>query len=312
MVSVRKPYFEGFLHGMSRTFHIGESKRRWQTDIPPKMRSPLPEPKCPSGDSALYECTVMHHRLVPKVHRFSYRVFYLWLDLDDLDHQDKRLRLFSRNRFNVFSFFDSDHIVKSGADVKENVLQILREDGVDVSLISSIKLLTFPRVLGHIFNPVCFYYCFDADGRPVCAVAEVTNTYHEQKPYILKRLEDPRGFRLTTPKHFYVSPFFGLNLNFDFKLRLPDEHLEIHIDDRDGEDRVLITQLTGKRRELTDRALFACAFKYPLLTLRVIFLIHWHAFLLWIKRLPVHRKAADVDLQRGVYRPHRSISSQKT
>jgi DUF1365 family protein len=204
-------------------------------------------------NSALYECHVMHHRLAPKVHRFQYKVFYLWLDLDEIDALSEHLRLFKRNRWSLFSFFDADHIVKHGRDVKENVLQILREQQIDTTPIASIRLLTFPRVLGYIFNPVCFYYCFDPEGRPICAVAEVTNTFHEQKPYVLRRLEDSGGFRLTTPKHFYVSPFFGLDLKFDFKLRIPTEHLEIHIDDHDGEDRVLITHLTGKQRPLTDR-----------------------------------------------------------
>jgi DUF1365 family protein len=110
--------------------------------------------------------------------------------------------------------------------VKENVLQILREQQIDTAPIASIRLLTFPRVLGYIFNPVCFYYCFDAAGKPLCAVAEVTNTYKEQKPYVIRDLEADGRLRLTTPKHFYVSPFFGLELSFDFKLRIPGEHLE--------------------------------------------------------------------------------------
>ncbi len=262
-------------------------------------------------NSALYECHVMHHRLAPKVHRFQYEVFYLWLDLDEIDALSGQLRLFKRNRWSLFSFFDADHIVKDGRDVKENVLQILREQQIDTTPITSIRLLTFPRVLGYIFNPVCFYYCFDAEGKPLCAVAEVTNTYKEQKPYVIRELEADGRLRLTTPKHFYVSPFFGLELSFDFKLRIPGDHLEIHLDDHDGEDRVLLTSLTGKRRKLDDSALLACAVKYPLLTLRVIFLIHWHAFRLWLKKLPVHRKAAEPHLQRDLYRPHRSISPTK-
>lgn len=260
--------------------------------------------------SAIYECEVMHHRLSPKEHRFSYRLFYLWLDLDELDALSDGLRFFKRNRWALFSFFDADHIVKGQAGARENVLQVAREAGVDTSAIAKVRLLTFPRVLGYIFNPVCFYYCFDADEQPVCAVAEVTNTYREQKPYVMTQQEGDR-FRLITPKHFYVSPFFGLELNFDFKLRLPTEHLEIHVDDRQGEERVMLTSLTGKRRDLSDAALLACAFKYPLLTLRVIFLIHWHAFRLWLKGLRVHRKADQAELQRGVYRPHRSISPIK-
>lgn len=260
--------------------------------------------------SAIYECEVMHHRLSPKVHQFKYRLFYLWLDLDELDTLSSRLRFFKRNRRSVFSFYDSDHILKDAKDTKSNILQIIREAGVETSQIAKVRLLTFPRVFGYIFNPVCFYYCFDADEQPICAVAEVTNTFHEQKPYVLTAQEGDR-FRLNTPKHFYVSPFLDLELHFDFKLRLPNEKLEIHVDDKRGDERVILTSLTGKRRPLTDAALLICAFKYPLLTLRVIFLIHWHALRLWMKGLRVYRKADQPNLQSGVYRPHHSISSAK-
>ena len=138
-------------------------------------------------------------------------------------------------------------------------------------------------------------------------MAEVTNTFHEQKPYLLTNQDQPQRFRLLTPKHFYVSPFSALDLNFDFKLPVPGEQLEIHIDDREDTAPILITTLTGQRRSLTDGALLTCLFKYPLLTLRVIWLIHWHAFRLWLKRLPFHRKSAQPELQLGVLRPHASL-----
>ena len=261
--------------------------------------------------SAIYECQILHHRLMPKVHRFSYNVFYLWLDLDELETWSKRLRLFKRNRFSLFSFFDRDHLDKGHKTTKENVLQLLVEKGVDVSPIRNIRLLTFPRVLGYIFNPVCFYYCFGENGEPLYAVAEVTNTYHEQKPYVVCKLDKQDRFRLETPKHFYVSPFLDMELYFDFKLHVPAENLNIQIDDRDDDERVLLTSLKGKRRPLTDASLLACAVKYPLLTLKVIFSIHWQAFLLWIKKLPVYAKADRPDLQRDVYRPHHSIAPPK-
>lgn len=263
-------------------------------------------------NSALYHCRVMHHRLRPKRHRFEYGLFYLWLDLDELNTLSGSLKLLKRNRWSLFSFFDSDHIQKSSADAKENVLQIMRESGVDTSKVSRVRLLTFPRVLGYIFNPVCFYYAFDAAGKPVAAVAEVTNTFHEQKPYVLTEFEaDQDRFRLVTPKHFYVSPYFGLELKFDFKLRLPGEQLEIHVDDHDGEERAILTTLTGTRQPLTDASLWKAFCRYPLVTLRVIFLIHWHALRLWMKGLHVYRKADQPELQRGVYRPHRSLLPTK-
>jgi len=259
--------------------------------------------------SAIYECRVMHHRLAPKVHRFDYRVFYLWLDLDALDSLSRKLRIFSRNRLNLFSFFDSDHFDQDGGAVKTKLLCWLEAQGMDTTRIASIRLLTFPRVFGYIFNPVCFFYCFNAAGEPLCVVTEVTNTFHEKKPYLLREREADGRFRLLTPKNFYVSPFTSLDLSFDFKLRVPNGKLDIHIDDREGDERLILTALTGERKPLTDVRLLLCTVKYPLLTLRVITLIHWHAFRLWLKKVPFHRKAANAELQTGVHRPHKSIAS---
>lgn len=253
----------------------------------------------------------MHQRLRPKRHGFSYRVFYLWLDLDSLASFDKSLCFFSRNRFNLFSFYDCDHLGGGHANVKDGILEALVKRGIDTSRIASIKMLAFPRVLGYGFNPVTFFYCFAIDGSPVCALAQVTNTFREQKCYVLPE-PGADGFALITPKHFYVSPFSALDLKFDFHLRLPDEKLHITVDDLDNDGKMLISALTGTRRALSDAALLACAVKYPLLTLKVTALIHWHALRLWIKRVPWFGKGADKALQRDVLRPHQSIVTAKS
>jgi len=259
-------------------------------------------------NSCLYECSVMHHRLAPRQHRFSYRIFMFYLDLDEVDSLADTIPLFGRNRRNIFSFNDADHLGGSSGTVKAKLLAYLAPHGIDLPTDSRIALLTLPRVFGYVFNPVSFYFCFDATGAPACAVAEVGNTFGEKKLYLLPQPCSSDRFRLITPKHFYVSPFSDLDLQFDFKLRVPTKTLDIHIDDCLGADRTLLSALTGRRAPLTTGRLAWFIFKYPLVTLWVISLIHWHALLLWLKRIPFHRKESRPELQRDVLHPHESIA----
>jgi len=112
------------------------------------------------------------------------------------------------------------------------------------------------------------------------------------------------GFHIRVAKNYYVSPFSPPDLEFDFRFDQPSERLRIAIDDFQGDEKVLISTLTGPRVELTTWNLVFLTFKYPLITLKVIFLIHWEALRLWCKRIPHRRKEADPDLQQGAFRGH--------
>src|SRR6187402_1257125 len=213
--------------------------------------------------SCLYECSVMHHRLAPKEHHFSYRIFMFSFDLDEIDAIAARIPFFSRNRANLYTFRDSDHLPLGRATVKENVIEYLAQNGIRFPAAGRISLVTLPRVLGYIFNPVSFYFCRDEAGAPLCAVVQVGNTFGEMKPYLLREPTGNDFFRLITPKHFYVSPFSALDLAFDFKLHVPGETLDIHIDDREGERRVLLSALTGRQAPLTAGRLAWLTLKYP-------------------------------------------------
>lgn len=281
-------------------------------------------------NSCLYESHVMHERFAPRRHRFLYRIFLFAIDLDELDALDRRLALFSTGRFNLYSFRDGDFL-PTGEPVhnptpdtpaparspregepprlKQRVHALAARHGVDLEG-GRVVLVTLPRVAGYLFNPVSFYFCFDRTGAPAAALAEVTNTFREVKPYFLGpacRTDRAPAFHLRVPKHFYVSPFSDVDVAFDFTLRFPGDRLSIQIDDYAAGARTLTSTLTGPRRELTPARLAWFSLKYPLITLRTIALIHWHALLLQLKRVPWFAKSARGSDQRDLYRPHSSL-----
>ena len=135
-------------------------------------------------NSHLYECQIMHERIVPKRYGFTHNIFMFYVDLDEVESLAKRLRWFGSERFNLFSFYEQDHLKFAGKNLKQSILEFLSKRGVELEG-GRIMLLTHLRTLGHVFNPVSFYFCFDRAGNPKCVVAEVGNTFGEIKPYFL-------------------------------------------------------------------------------------------------------------------------------
>lgn len=251
-------------------------------------------------NSCLYRCKVMHNRLEPKPNRFVYDVFMFYLDLDGIEGLAKRMWLFSRNRWNLFSFRDRDHLLKYASDTKANLLEYLRIQGIQFNS-PRIMLLTNLRMFGYNFNPVSFYFCFD-DQRPVCCVAEVGNTFGEQKFYLMpaETLDNDR-FKLRTVKYYYVSPFIDMDAEFDFNIGIPDEKLNIQINDYKNGKKFFLTSLSGIRKKLTTGQLLWYTIRFPFLTLKIITLIHWQALKLYLKKIPYYKKSDHPDLQREVY-----------
>ncbi|SHG89177.1 hypothetical protein SAMN02745157_5008 [Kaistia soli DSM 19436] len=242
--------------------------------------------------SGLFSGTVVHRRLRPKRHQLRYRVFWLLLDLDELDALDGRLRLFSRGRFNMLSFYDGDHGASDTMTLRQLVTGQLHAAGI-TQPIAAIRLLTMPRMFGYAFNPISLFFCHAPDGQLAAIVYEVHNTFGQRHSYIAA-IDGPADsdnlFRHACQKQFYVSPFLGMDLDYDFAVRPPADAVSLAVNGSDEAGIVIATSMTGERHAITDRSLLGAVFSHPLLTLKVIAGIHWEALKLWRKGVPLTRR----------------------
>ena len=201
-----------------------------------------------SMQSGIYHGTVTHRRLRPKPHALRYRVFSLLIDLDELPNLDTRLRFFSRNRFNLFSFHDRDHGNGGAGGLDERIGRQLQAAGIDLGG-GPIRLLCYPRILGFVFNPLSVFYCYAANGPLAAVVYEVSNTFGERHSYIIRAAGEPGAvIYQSCAKAFYVSPFNDGSGHYDFKLVLPAEKVAVAIDQHDSAVLVLQAAFSGRRR----------------------------------------------------------------
>jgi DUF1365 family protein len=245
-------------------------------------------------DSAiLYAGVVTHRRLYPNEYRFAYRVFSVLLDIDRLDEADRASPIFSRNRFNLLSFYDRDHVGEGFGSLREWANHVLRGEGIDGDDLR-IRLLCFPRVLGRVFNPLSLWYCETRGGRPRAVICEVRNTFGERHWYLLKA--DSEGgpgqwpVRASHDKDFHVSPFIGMAARYHFYFPQPGEKLQVLIRETEQGRLLLVASQNAKRQAFTTANLARQLMRVPLQTLKVLGAIHWHALKIWMRGTPFHPK----------------------
>ena len=224
----------------------------------------------------------MHMRLTPFAHRFRYRVFAVLLDIDRLQETLAGLRLMALDRFGLLAFHQRDHGPRDGAALRPWVEQQLAIAGHPAP--ARIRLLSFPRILGYVFNPLSVYYCEDECGQLTTVLYEVKNTFGDQHAYVVDARADDHGtIRHEVEKGFYVSPFIGMKQTYRFTIKAPDARLSLKIRQHDGSGPWLIATQNGTRRALTDAALGWLWLTHPLMTVKILVAIHWEALRLAIK-----------------------------
>jgi DUF1365 family protein len=234
--------------------------------------------------SCLYIGAVMHQRHLPVPHGFSYRVFMMYLDLAELPTVLQRHWLWSARRPALAWFRRADYLGDARLPLDTAVRDLVAER-TGARPAGPIRLLTHLRYFGHNFNPVSFYYVFDAaDTRVETIVAEITNTpWKERHAYVLpvERADRLGPMRWSFDKRFHVSPFMPMQQQYEWRFGAPGRMLGVHMTSFDA-------TLHLQRAPITSGNLARALLQFPAMTLRVLLGIYWQALRLKLKGVAVH------------------------
>ena len=250
-------------------------------------------------NSCIYVGQVKHRRFIPRIHKFNYTLFMMYLDLEELPGVFQKFWLWSINKRNLASFYSKDHLKEYQSnninDKDKSLIEVTRnfiEHSTGIRPQGSIKLLTHLSYFGFRFNPVNFYYCFDKDNKDLdFIVAEVNNTpWGEQYCYILDKKDNQSTgnvHRYFAEKAFHVSPFMPMDMNYDWRFSVPTEKLSVHMENYRLGEKVFDATLTLEKREISHKNMALTLINFPVVTLKIVGAIYYQAFLLFLKRLPI-------------------------
>jgi DUF1365 family protein len=246
------------------------------------------------GPISFYRGPVMHQRMRPVSHRFSYTVFSLLIDLDALDRIDRQSPLFSVNKFNLMSVNERDHGPRDGSSLASHARKLFKKAGLQLDS-GRIRLLCYPRILGYVFDPLSVYFAYDDQERLVGLLYEVRNTFGEHHTYVapIKPGEQTEaGIRQESPKRFFVSPFNPVEMAYRFRIHPPDETVGVRILVTDQDEPVMAASFHGSFLRFSTRSLVQLCLTIPFLTLKIIGGIHIEALRLWMKGLRLRARPA--------------------
>jgi len=241
--------------------------------------------------SCLYFGQIRHRRFHPRPHDFQYRLFMVYLDLEEIETAFEGRWFWSSRKPNLAWFRREDYLGQDQSSLRKTVCQRVKDAGGPEPR-GPIRMLTHLRYFGYGFNPVSFYYCFTPDGEAVeSIIAEITNTpWDERKAYVLTpALDEAQAgmHRYQFPKSFNVSPFLPMDLQYDWRFSSPSQTLNVHMRLDQGQQKVFDATLKLASAPLSTWPMARALLGYPLMTMKVIGGIYLEALKLKLKKIPV-------------------------
>ena len=242
--------------------------------------------------SAVYVGHVRHRRYAPRPHDFSYRLFMLYLDLDELPGVFAGRWLWRYERRGVAAFHRADYLGDPRQPLRDAVCDLVQARTGSRPR-GAVRMLTHLRYAGWAFNPVTLYYCWDGDdAAPAAIVAEITNTpWGERHAYVLPAGESTGSastLRFRFGKRFHVSPFMPMDQEYEWRFTRPGRRLAVHMRNASAGACVFDASLVLERRPLTTATLTRALARFPVISAQLSAAIYWQALRLWAKRLPFH------------------------
>ena len=243
-------------------------------------------------NSGILEALIYHKRHRPKKYDFSHTSFFLFLNITREINKIKT-NLLSVNKWNIYSLFWKDYGFERFSDPDQYVKNILLKYKLPSDMVMNIILVTMPRVLGYVFNPVSFWLCFDQNDELLVVLSEVNNTFGERHTYLCfnKDLSPiQKNNFIHREKVFHVSPFCEVSGHYKFKFNITPNNMKIDINYYQDNKILISTFISCYKKELSDKKLIKYFFFYPFVTFKVMILIHYHALRLFMKKIPYFKK----------------------